>query len=92
MNNTNIPQNSIEEIKRSIMREYALMLCVPVAVAIFIHGISAIINIAISLAVCWAFATFGKKFLDSQFPFGKYHACVIGITVTLLLPASVPGG
>lgn len=85
-----MPQNLTEETKRSVMRDYALMLCVPMAVAVFIHGFSAIINIIISLMTCWIFASIGKKFLDVQFPPKSHHLFVIGATVALLLPASAP--
>ena len=90
MTDTNMPQNSIDEIKRTAIREYALMMCVPVAVAVFINGISAIINIAISLVICWIFASVGKALLDTKFPPKTYHTVVIGTAVALLLPASAP--
>lgn len=85
-----MPQNLTDEIKRSVIREYALMLCVPVAVAVFIHGLSAVVNIAISLVTCWIFKSVGKKLLDVQFPPRTYHTFVIGTAVALLLPASTP--
>ena len=85
-----MPQNSTEEIKRSVMREYALMMCVPVAVAVFIHGFSAIINITISFITCWVFSSIGKKFLDVHFPLGTPHAMIIATTIPLLLPATAP--
>ena len=81
MTDTNMPQNSIDEIKRTAIREYALMMCVPVAVAVFINGISAIINIAISLVTCWIFASVGKALLDTKFPPKTYHTVVIGTAV-----------
>ena len=90
MTDTNMPQNLTEEIKRSVVKEYALMLCVPVAVAVFINGFSAVINIAISLVTCWIFASLGKKLLDVHFPPRTYHTVVIGTAVALLLPASAP--
>ena len=85
-----MPQNLTEEIKRSAIRDYALMLCVPVAVAVFIHDFSAIINIAISLVTCLIFTSIGKKFLNIQFPPRTYHTFVIGTTVALLFPVSAP--
>lgn len=90
MTNANMPQNLTEEFKRSVMRDYALMLCVPVAVSVFIHGFSAVINIVISLVTCWLFTLIGKKFLDVRFPPRTYYTYVIGATVALLLPASAP--
>lgn len=85
-----MPQNLTEEFKRSVIRDYALMLCVPMAVAVFIHGFFAVINIAISLVTCWIFKSVGKKLLDVQFPPRTYHTFVIGTAVALLLPASAP--
>lgn len=90
MENTNIPQNSIDEIRRSATKDYLLMLCVPLAVAIFNHGFIAILNLAVSLITCLFFTDLGKKFLGSEFPPKSPHSFIIGISIILLLPATTP--
>lgn len=90
MDNTNMPQNSIDESKRSATMDYLLMLCVPLAVAIFNHGITAIFNVLISLITCLVFTSIGKKFLHSEFPPKSPHSFIIGISISLLLPATAP--
>lgn len=85
-----MPQNSIDEAKRSVTTDYILMLCAPLAVAIFTHGITAIINVALSLVTCLFFTALGKNFFHSDFPPKSLHSFVIGISVALLLPASAP--
>mgnify|MGYP003287526661 CR=1 FL=1 len=83
-----MPQNLTEDIKRSVIRDYALMLCVPMAVAVFIHGFSAAVNMVISLVTCLIFKSVGRKLLDVQFPPRTYHTFIIAISVALLLPVS----
>lgn len=90
MVDTNIPQNSIEETRRSVSLDQILMLCVPLAVAIFTHGFIAVFNSALSYITCLLFTGFGKKFLHSEFPLKSPHSFIIGISVALLLPASAP--
>lgn len=90
MTDTNIPQNLTKETKRSATIDYIFMLCVPFVVAIFTHGIYAIINVALSLITCLSFTGLGKKFLGSDFPPKSPHTFVIGISVALLLPALAP--
>ncbi len=90
MNDINVPQNSIDESKRSASIDTLLMLCVPLAVAIFSHGFVAVFNTIISLITCRLFTSAGKKFLNSEFPPKSLHSYIIGISVALLLPASAP--
>ena len=90
MDNTNMPQNSIDESRRSATIDTLLMLCVPLAVAIFNHGFIAILNVAISLITCLVFTSIGKKFLHSEFPPKSPHSYIIGVSIALLLPASAP--
>lgn len=85
-----MPQNSIEETRRSISLDYLLMLCVPLAVGIFSHGPIAVLNSALSVIICLLFTSAGKKFLHSEFPPKSPHSFIIGISVALLLPASAP--
>lgn len=85
-----MPQNSIEESRRSVTLDCILMLCVPLAVAIFTHGFIAVFNSALSLVTCMLFTSAGKKLLHSEFPPKSSHSFIIGISVALLLPASAP--
>ncbi len=86
----NMPQNSIDESKRSTSLDTLLMLCVPFAVAIFTHGFIAIFNSAISIITCLFFTSIGKKFLQSEFPPKSPHSFIIGMSISLLLPVSAP--
>ena len=61
MVDTNMPQNSIDESKRSATLDTLLMLCVPFAVAIFTHGFVAIFNSALSIITCLFFTNIGKN-------------------------------
>ncbi len=90
MTDINIPQNLTDEAKRSAMTDYVYMLCVPLAVAIFTHGISAVVTVAISLIVCAFFTFIGRELLKIEFPPKSVHTFVIGVGVALLLPAASP--
>ncbi len=90
MNNTNMPQNSIDEANQSVRVDTLLMLCVPLAVGIFTHGLVAVFNTILSIITCRLFTDFGKKFLHSEFPLKSPHSYIIGVTVALLLPAAAP--
>ena len=90
MNNTNMPQNSIDEAKQSVSIDTLLMLLVPLAVGIFTHGFVAVFNTILSIITCRLFTNLGKKFLDSEIPPKSLHSYIIGITVALLLPATAP--
>ncbi len=85
-----MPQNSIDNSKRTVITDYMFMLSVPLVVAVFIHGFSAVLNVAISVITCLVFTTIGKKLLKIEFPHKSPHTYVIGICVALLLPASSP--
>lgn len=90
MVDTNISQKLTDEVKRTVMRDYTLMLCVPFVVSVFLHGFNAIINVIISLVTCWFFTVIGKKFLNIDFPPKSHFSFIIGMSVALLLPASAP--
>lgn len=90
MIDTNMPQNSIDESNRSANTDTLLMLCVPFAVAIFTHGFVAVFNSILSIVTCMLFTSIGKKVLHSEFPPKSLHSFIIGLSVTLLLPASAP--
>ncbi len=90
MNDTNMPQNSIDESKRSVTTDTLLMLCVPFAVAIFNHGFIAVSNSVLSIITCLFFTGLGKKFLHSEFPPKSPHSYIIGLSVSLLLPTNTP--
>lgn len=90
MTDTNIPQNSTTEYRRTATTDYILMLCVPLAVAIFTQGIHAVVNVTLSLVTCRFLTWVGKKFLKAEFPPRAPHTYVIGLSVALLLPASAP--
>lgn len=90
MNDTNMPQNSIDETKRSASIDTILMLCVPLAVGIFTHGFVAVFNTLLAIITCRLFTGFGKKFLHSEFPLKSPHSYIIGTSVALLLPATAP--
>ncbi len=90
MNDTNIPQNSIDETKRSASIDTILMLCVPLTVGIFTHGFVAVFNTVSAIITCRLFTGFGKKFLQSEFPLKSPHSYIIGTSVALLLPATAP--
>ncbi len=90
MTDTNIPQNLTTETKRSATTDYILMLCVPLIVAIFTQGFSAIINIAISLVSCVIISAVGKKIASLEISPKFSHLFIIGTSVALLLPASAP--
>ncbi len=90
MTDTNIPQNSIKDSKRTATGDYVLMLCAPLIVAIFSQGLQAIINVALSLVTCLFSSWLGKLFLKSSFPPKAQHIFVTGVCVALLLPVSAP--
>ncbi len=85
-----MPQNLTQETKRSAMTDYVFMLTVPLAVAIFTHGVFAIFNIALSVVTCAFFTMLSKKILKTEFQPKSPHSFVIGLCVALLLPASSP--
>lgn len=90
LNNTNIPQNLTEDKKHSVTVDYALMLCAPLFVSFFIHGVSAIRNVAISVLTCALCSFFGKKLIKTETSIKDLSGIVLGIMVALLLPAHTP--
>ncbi len=90
MTNTAIPQNSIEPKTRSAMVDFSLMLCVPLIVAIFIHGVSAIVTVAISVITCAILLVLGKFFFKATATFKDSSPFVVGVSVALLLPPTSP--
>ncbi len=90
MVDTNIPQNSIDDSRRSAAWDTFLMLCVPLAVAIFTYGFSAVLNSVLSLVTCLLFVSAGRRLLHIEFPPKSPYAFIIGISIALLLPVSAP--
>ena len=90
LTNTNIPQNSIENKKQTTTADYALMLLAPLVVAFFIHGVSALRPVVISVFTCAIFSFFGKKLIKTETSIKDLSGLVIGIMVALLLPVNAP--
>ncbi|MBQ8766790.1 MAG: RnfABCDGE type electron transport complex subunit D [Clostridia bacterium] len=90
MTDTNIPQNSIDEAKRSVTLDYILMLCVPLAVAVFNHGLTAMFNCTFSFLTCYLLVKLSKNFLKTEFPPKAPQIFIIAVSVSLLLPAASP--
>ena len=90
MTNTNIPQNSIENKSHSATTDYALMLIAPLFVAFFIHGVSAVKTVAISVLTCAITSFLGKKLIKSETSIKDISNIVIGVMVALLLPVNAP--
>ena len=86
-----MPQKSQEFLQtRKIMRDYLIMLSVPVIVAVFNYGLIAGFRILLSAITCVICKKLGEKILKTDFPSRDYSSAVIGITVALLLPAIAP--
>ena len=90
MTNTTKPQNSIESKTRSVILDFSLMLCVPLFVAIFNHGVSAIITVAISVVTCAVLLFSGKLIFKTTATFKDSSPFVVGVCVALLLPPTAP--
>ncbi len=90
MTNTNIPQNLTENKKHSVTADYALMLFAPLFVAFFIHGVSAVRTVAISVFTCAFCSFFGKKLIKTETSIKDLSGIVVGVMVALLLPANTP--
>ncbi len=90
LTNTNIPQNSIKNKSHSATADYALMLIAPLFVAFFIHGVSAVKTVAISVLTCTLTSFLGKKLIKSETSIKDLSNIVIGVMVALLLPVNVP--
>ena len=90
MTNTNISQNFMEEAKRSVTLDYIFVLCAPMAVAIFNHGLVAVFNFSISLLTTLILVKLSKKILKTENPPKALQIFIIGISVSLLLPAIAP--
>ncbi|MBR5246177.1 MAG: RnfABCDGE type electron transport complex subunit D [Clostridia bacterium] len=90
LTNTNIPQNSIENKKHSATVDYALMLIAPLFVAFFIHGVSAVKPVAISVLTCALTSFLGKKLIKSETSIKDISNIIIGVMVALLLPVNIP--
>ena len=90
MTNTNIPQNSIENKSHSATTDYALMLIAPLFVAFFIHGVSAVKTVVISVLTCALTSFLGKKLIKSETSIKDISNIVIGVMVALLLPVNAP--
>jgi Na+-translocating ferredoxin:NAD+ oxidoreductase RnfD subunit len=90
LSNTTTPQNSIEPKTRSALIDFSLMLCVPLVVAIFIHGVSAIVTVAISVVTCAILLFLGKFLFKATATFKNSSPFVVGVSVALLLPPTAP--
>ncbi len=90
MTNTTTPQNSIEPKTRSALVDFSLMLCVPLVVAIFIHGVSAIVTVAISVVTCAILLFLGKFLFKATATFKNSSPFIVGVSVALLLPPTAP--
>ncbi len=90
MTETNMPQNIIKEPTRSVMTDYVYMLSVPLAVAIFTNGFSAVVTAAISVITCALLTFIGRELLKIEFTPKSAHSFVIGVSVAMLLPAASP--
>ncbi len=91
MTNTTTPQKSQEFLQtRKIMKDYLIMLSVPVIAAVFNFGLAAVFLILLSAITCFICKKVGEKILKTDFPSRDYSSAVIGITVALLLPATAP--
>lgn len=90
MTNTNIPQNSIENKSHSATTDYALMLIAPLFVAFFIHGVSAVKTVVISVLTCALTSFLGRKLIKSETSIKDLSNIVIGVMVALLLPVNAP--
>lgn len=67
-----------------------MMLSVPFVIAIFNHGITAIINVTLSVVTCWLIIALGRKLFHTDFIPRNLTPVVVGITVSLLLPGQAP--
>ena len=90
MNNTATPQNSIDAKTRSALADFAIMLCVPLAVSIFVHGLAAVRIVAISVATCIVLLFLGKKILKTTTNFRDFSPFIVGVSVAMLLPSTSP--
>ncbi len=88
--NTNIPQNLTENKKHSVVADYAFMLCAPLFVAFFIHGVSAIKTVALSVFTCAFFSFLGKKLVKTETSVKDLSGIVVGVMVALFLPVNAP--
>ena len=86
-----MPQKSQEFLQtRKIMKDYVIMLSVPVIAAVFNYGLTAAFLILLSVITCFICKKAGEKILKTDFPSRDYSSIVIGISVALLLPATAP--
>lgn len=91
MTNSTTPQKSQEFLQtRQIMKDYIIMLSVPVIAAVFNYGLTAAFLILLSVITCVVCKKVGEKIIKTDFPSRDYSSVVIGISVALLLPATAP--
>ena len=90
MSNTTTPQNSIDPKTRSVILDFSLMLCVPLFVAIFNHGVSAIFTVALSVVTCAVLLFLGKFIFKTTATFKDSSPFVVGVSMALLLPSTAP--
>lgn len=82
------PQEFIET--RSHMKDYAIMLIAPFVVAMFHHGLKAVVITLISVLTCTICRKIGEKILNCDFSSRDFSNWIIGITFAMLLPSTAP--
>ena len=86
-----MPQKTQDFLQtRKIMKDYLVMLSVPVIAAVFNYGITAAFLVLLSIITCVICKKLGEFFLKTDFASRDYSAVVIGISVSLLLPITAP--
>lgn len=83
---TQKPQDFIE--MRNHMKDYAIMLIAPVAVAMLHHGLKAIVLVLISILTCTICRRIGEIVLKCDFSSRDFSNWIIGVTFALLLPST----
>lgn len=83
---TQKPQDLIE--MRNLMKDYAIMLTAPFAVAVLHYGIKAIFFALISVVTCIICRRVGEKILGCEFSSRDFSSLVIGVSLALLMPST----
>ncbi len=83
---TQKPQDLTE--MRSLMKDYAIMLTAPFAVAVLHYGITAVVFALISVVTCVVCRKIGEKILGCDFSSRDFSSWVIGVSFALLLPST----
>ena len=83
---TKKPEDLIE--MRNLMKDYAIMLTAPFAVAVLHYGIKAIFFVLISVITCTICRKIGEKILGCEFSSRDLSSWVIGVSFALLMPST----